>query len=404
MKKQLFYNIGRLLDDGFEEQFRSLGGEVLLLECKTRDQNAIVMSNNEGGEDVIKLGDIKKCFVVHNDYQMVCFVFKKNKVSIDGKCCKALAFFPSSSIYRKVDSRFDGIVGRESHNELEFVLDFVSNYFNGLQPLAMENIEDIRVHGFQFQTSKVLKDLVGAIKGWKTWSGGEQSNGVQFALRWKYMRLYHSYVHFLQQKSCARDFKILIRRSDNLPKLFKEEFGCESPRILWVIVLSFIVNHHCLNENVKRESCPKVSYLKCLECGFAYYCSKECQIENWPMHKSFCQRVKNIDLELGKSREVIHRHIMKQSDKNKNGDSPPTFKIFRKEIERALFTTYFDVIEHTNHYDNVLNKAFGTKSKSTWMENLQALRRNRYKRLKLSSKKLESQLISVYGTKSVFSL
>ena len=121
------------------------------------------------------------------------------------------------------------------------------------------------------------------------------------------------------------------------------------------------------------------------------------------MHKSFCQRVKNIDLELGKSREVIHRHIMKQSDKNKNGDSPPTFKIFRKEIERALFTTYFDVIEHTNYYDDILNDAFGIKNKSAWMENLQALRRNRYKHLKLSSKKLESQLISVYGTKSVFS-
>ena len=402
MKKELFYNIGRLLDDGFEEQFRSLGGEVLLLECKTRDQNAIVMSNNEGGEDVIKLGDIKKCFVVHNDYQMVCFVFKKNKVSIDGKCCQALAFFPSSSIYRKVDSRFDGIVGRESHNELEFVLDFVSNYFNGLQPLAMENIEDIRVHGFQFQTSKVLKDLVGAIKGWKTWSGGEQLNGVQFALRWKYMRLYHSYVHFLQQKSCARDFKILIRRSDNLPKLFKEEFGCESPRILWVIVLSFIVNHHCLNENVKRESCPKVSYLKCFECGFAYYCSKECQIEHWPRHKQFCEALRNTNMEYGKSRAVINRHIMKQVNKIKNQDSPILFETFRKEIERALFTAYFDVIAHTNYFDDVLSTIFG-KDKEVWIEKLQALQKKRYRHLKLSSKQLESQLVSVYGTKSVFS-
>ena len=123
------------------------------------------------------------------------------------------------------------------------------------------------------------------------------------------------------------------------------------------------------------------------------------------MHKNFCQQVKNIDWALGKSREVIHRHIMKQSDKNKNGDgdTPPTFKIIRKEIERALFAAYFDVIEHTNYYDDVLSGVFGTKNKSAWMENLQALRRKRYKHLKLSSKKLESQLISVYGTKSVFS-
>ena len=210
-------------------------------------------------------------------------------------------------------------------------------------------------------------------------------------------------MHYLQQNSSARDFKILIRRSDNLPKLFKEEFGCECPEMLWLIVLSFIGTHRCLNVNVKGDRCSKVSYHKCLECGWAYYCSKQCQIEHWPRHKDFCQRVKNIDEDMGKIRAVIHRRIMEQGDKNKNGDSPPTFKIFRKEIERALFTTYFDVIEHTNYYDDILNDAFGIKNKSAWMENLQALRRNRYNHLKLSSKKLESQLISVYGTRSVFS-
>merc|ERR1719378_888373 len=115
--------------------------------------------------------------------------------------------------------------------------------------------------------------------------------------------------------------------------------------------------------------------------------------------------MKDIDKELGRTRAVIHNHIMKQIDENKNGDgdSPPTFKIFRKEIERALFTAYFDVIEHTNYYDDDVNEVFGTKNKSAWMENLQALQRNRYKHLKLSTKKLESQLISAYGTKSVFS-
>ena len=86
--------MGRWLDDGFEELYASLG-EVLLLECKTREQDAIVMSNNEGGEVVLKLGDIKKCFAV-KDKKMLCFVFKKNRVSIDGKCCQALTCFLST--------------------------------------------------------------------------------------------------------------------------------------------------------------------------------------------------------------------------------------------------------------------------------------------------------------------
>ena len=138
MKKELFYNIGRLLDDGFEEQFRSLGGEVLLLECKTRDQNAIVMSNNEGGEDVIKLGDIKKCFAVNygEELQMVCFVFKKNKVSIDGKCCQALTFLPRNP-YR--DDFSYGILGRYSGREYEIDVDFVSNYFKKSYPQSCQD-------------------------------------------------------------------------------------------------------------------------------------------------------------------------------------------------------------------------------------------------------------------------
>jgi len=388
MKKELFYFYGRLFDDAFEGQFTSFGGEVLFLECKTRDQEAIVMTNSEGGEVVLKLGDIKKCFAVNDD---MCFVFKKNKVSVNGKRCQALTLFPSYTAYR--------------NRKKSEMVDFVSNYFNGLQPRAVESFEDINnhIHGFQFLTSKVRKDLTAALNAMKT-RLDDVLDVVGWILQDKYILLYHSYVHYLQQNS-ARDFKALIRRSDNLPKLLKEKFACESPRLLWGIVYSFIVSHHCHNEDMNCDvRCPKVSYLKCSECGFAYYCSEKCQMENWPKHKNLCQYVKNIDMEFGKSRAVINSRIMKQGDENKNGDSPPTFKIFRKEIERALFTVYFDLIENTSYYDDDLNEFFGTKNKSAWMGNLHALQRNRYKRLKLSSKKLESQLISVYGTKSVFSL
>ena len=116
MKTELFYNMGRWLDDGFEELYTSLG-EVLLLECKTRDQDAIVMSNNEGGEVVLKLGDIKKCFAFNNK-GMLCFVFKKNRVSIDGKCCQALTFLLPSQDY------IDWILARELKDEFEISVDF----------------------------------------------------------------------------------------------------------------------------------------------------------------------------------------------------------------------------------------------------------------------------------------
>ena len=118
--------MGRWLDDGFEELYTSLG-EVLLLECKTREQDAIVMSNNEGGEVVLKLGDIKKFFAC-KDKGILCFVFKKNRVSIDGKCCQALTFFLSTRVY---DDRIP-ILGRESKDEFEIIVDFVAKNVNGL--------------------------------------------------------------------------------------------------------------------------------------------------------------------------------------------------------------------------------------------------------------------------------
>merc|ERR1719342_1819387 len=216
----------------------------------------------------------------------------------------------------------------------------------------------------------------------------------QNALKMRYIHLYHSYKHYLHQNSLsARDFKTFIRHSDNMPKLFKEEFACESPGTLWAIVFNFIMTHRCMNKTLGR--CPKVSYLKCSAWGFAYYCSKQCQIDSWPIHKTYCQNIKNSDKEFGRSRAVIHSHFLKQVDKNRNGDSLLTADIFRKEIERALFTAYLSVVEHTNYLDDYLNMIF-SKNKREWIGELQALKRNRYK-LKLSSEKFISQLISVYG-------
>jgi len=319
MKTKLFYSFGRQLDDGFKELSTSLG-EALLKECKTREQNAIVMSNYEGGEVFIKLGDIKKCFAV-NVIGMLCFVLKKNRVSINGKFCQALTFVASPR------DNIGNILGRESKEEFETMVDFVSKNFNGLQPQSMNSIEDknVHIHGSKFQNSQVVMDLKGAMEKLRT-RNEEPLSIFQTALKMKNIRLYHSYMHYLHQNSLsARDLKTFIRRSENLPKLFEEEFPCESPGMLWFIVVAFIF---------ENDYCQNVSYLKCSECGYAYSRSKRCQIENWPLHKNFCKAKMNIEMDFGWSRAVINSHIMKEVDKIKIQDTPLTFKVFRKEIER----------------------------------------------------------------------
>ena len=37
----------------------------------------------------------------------------------------------------------------------------------------------------------------------------------------------------------------------------------------------------------------KDSMSKCAGCGAAFYCCKECQKENWKVHKKFCKKGRN---------------------------------------------------------------------------------------------------------------
>jgi len=185
---------------------------------------------------------------------------------------------------------------------------------------------------------------------------------------------------------------------ENLPKFFKDELFCESPDTLWDIVERFIKFHTCNNANA---SCTKVTYLKCSNCRFIYYCSKQCQIEDWPRHKLICQDVRSKYMDLEKSRVVIQSYILNQASSSNVG-SLLTFKVFLQEIERSLFTAYLSVIEQTNSFDDQLNENFENAKKTTWVTDIKSLQRKRYRQLRISAKKFESQMISVFKTKSVF--
>ena len=90
-KTELFYNNGMMVNDTYGGVGYLNLGEVLLLECQKSDQDAIVMSNN-GENTIIKLGDLKKCFVIGG--RLLCFILLKDKISIGNKNCHALTFFP----------------------------------------------------------------------------------------------------------------------------------------------------------------------------------------------------------------------------------------------------------------------------------------------------------------------
>ena len=298
----------------------------------------------------------------------------------------------------------DGILGRETESEFQIAIDFIRDHFNGVKPKKIDSIEDINKYlkGFKIQPSKIDCAMVdSAIMMVKTRcqsSVGDEFGVQETMIKW-YNRTFRAYMHFVHKNSwCDRDFKTFLRKSENLPKFFKEKLSCESPRKLWYNVEGFLMFHTCNNA---FGGCSKVTYLKCSRCRFIYYCSIKCQIEDWPRHKLICQDVRSKYMELEKSRAVIQSYSFKRAS-SKNEGSLLSFKVFVQEIERALFMAYFSVIENTNYFDDKMNNIFRTTNKDSWIKGLKSLQRKRYKKLKISRHKFESQMVSVFDKKMYF--
>ena len=88
---ELFYNSGMLINEEYVNLLSTLG-EFLLLKYRANDQDAIVMSNIKGQKVVLKLGDLRKCFVIADIG--ICFVLSNDKVSNCGRLCQALTRAP----------------------------------------------------------------------------------------------------------------------------------------------------------------------------------------------------------------------------------------------------------------------------------------------------------------------
>jgi len=398
MKSELINVLGCLVDDRLMELRSPYGTEVLLLECQKDDQDAIVISIKSGDTIFLKLGEIKKCLMVNFDAVWFMFIFLKKKVSVFGKYCQVLTLI-------FIDQCFDESLGRIGRESFGVFTDFVRNQGVKLNTVNSFNKIDAQIRGFKLMGSKaIIEDFPKSLSRFQSQcynmfniecDASSRTKVFQTLGGIRHTRFYRSYVQFLNQKSWSdRDFKTYIRTLKNLPKFFKEELGTASSKTLWVVVEFFICEHRC-------RRCRNLTYLKCSVCKNSHYCSRQCQIEDWPTHKLYCQDVKRQNVELESSIAVFQTLIMKQLNYN-NGESLLTFEVFIQEIERTLFTAYLSVIEDTNYFDDLLNRDFVTTCKRIWMKSLKSHLRRRYKNAKISSKKLEAQMINAFGSKARF--
>ena len=395
----MLVNIVGLLVDNRRVEFGSqFGTEVLLLECKKYDQDAIVISIDSGHTISLKLGEIKKCSLFKLQVLWFSFVFLKRKVSVCGKYCQVL-----SLIF--VDPDMDALLGRIGRESLGVFTDFVSS--QGVRLTTVNSLIEIdsQIRGFKIGGCEAVRDLLISTlrfldQCYNTYKidcdATSKTKVFQALAKGRHERFYRSYVNFLNTKSWSdRDFKTYMRSLKNLPKFFKEVLGTGSSGKLWVIVEYFICEHRC-------RRCHKLTYLKCSFCKYSHYCSKQCQIEDWPSHKIYCPDIETQNMELESSTAVFHTLIRKQLNYN-NGESLLTLEVFMQEIERVLFTAYLSVIEDTNFFDEGLSRDFGTTCKRIWMNSLKSQSRRRYKNAKISATELEAQMIDAFGSKARFS-
>ena len=55
-----------------------------------------------------------------------------------------------------------------------------------------------------------------------------------------------------------------------------------------IVVCLFVCSISLFDMGFKCQFCGKEGALRCSKCKRVYYCSKQCQVRDWPMHKSVC--------------------------------------------------------------------------------------------------------------------
>ncbi|TRM59060.1 hypothetical protein BD626DRAFT_175068 [Schizophyllum amplum] len=121
-----------------------------------------------------------------------------------------------------------------------------------------------------------------------SWRDGDGNEAVTIRLiRWMRAQMVH------------RDFLRVIRRhagsamvvqSDDPP--YVQNFIVEYGECIQELdaVDAWMKTYPCLNRSMATWTEHK---RKCV-CGMAYYCSKECQIQHWPIHRHVCSRYRNL--------------------------------------------------------------------------------------------------------------
>ncbi len=102
-----------------------------------------------------------------------------------------------------------------------------------------------------------------------------------------------AYVHIWANRDIRKDEELTIQYQFNLPldRTLRRNILFQSAAHFWC---SCEVCEKQVNVYVCSEcSLPTIKKLECAKCKQITYCSKGCQVKNWPAHKKSCSVGKN---------------------------------------------------------------------------------------------------------------
>lgn len=142
---------------------------------------------------------------------------------------------------------------------------------------------------------------------------------------------------------------------------------------------------HCHNCKIESNIIQQGTLKKCSTCKVVYYCSKECQRNDWPIHKELCKKVEKQTIYIKKGTEPLQQatirttpeeltstsSIKKQFDRlSKSAEpyTPPAPKILSRASTKSSIKIYVNEKNYPKLLE-VLHSGLTTDSRISLLEN-----------------------------------
>ena len=167
-------------------------------------------------------------------------------------------------------------------------------------------------------------------------AGSKQKHAIAISRITSDQFYYQAYVNFVEKHPLnSKDATQLIRGLDNFPKFAIETLEFAFAQNIYQLAANFLRNHLCGN----RE-CGGFSFIKCSRCNTLHYCNRDCQLKDFPRHKTQCSLID----EITKSKKIVSTklHGILSSSQTGSDTNLIEMDVFVREIMLKAYSLFHE--------------------------------------------------------------